>query len=404
MWMFGPATARGRFHARLAVRPVLADGGMGTLLFSRGISVRACLDELVVKRPDLVASLHREYLEAGADLIETLTFGANRIRLDGYGLAAQVHAFNRRAAQLAREARDVTGRDALVAASIGPLVAPAHDVDRPAAHLVRDVFEEQVEGLLEGGVDLFVVETFGDLDHLLIAIDTIRAACDLPVVGEMTFGEELVAVDGTTPARAASVLSEAGVDALGVNCGVGPLACLDALGHMGPSTPEVGRSIMPNAGLPQRVEGRFVYAAEPAYFGEMVPRMLEAGAAIIGGCCGTTPDHVAAMRAALDTGGTVGSASSRDGSGETRRSPRPAASGPTVGVDGREPSATAATDIAPRTTPVERPDRSVGEAPSPTGLAEALAARRYVISVEIDPPRSIRIDRTLEAARQLHQA
>ena len=244
--MSAPTTARARFHDRLAARPLLADGGMGTLLFSRGIAVRACLDELVVKRPDLVASLHREYAEAGADLIETLTFGANRIRLAGYGLAPQVHAFNRRAAQIAREARDVAGRDVLVAGSIGPLVAPAHDVDRPAARLVRDVFEEQVHGLLEGGVDLFVVETFGDLDHLLIAIDTIRSACDLPVVGEMTFGEELVAVDGTTPERAASVLTEAGVDALGVNCGVGPLACLDALGRMGPSTREVARSIMPS--------------------------------------------------------------------------------------------------------------------------------------------------------------
>jgi methionine synthase / methylenetetrahydrofolate reductase (NADH) len=390
--MSTPATARARFHDRLAARPILADGGMGTLLFSRGIAVRACLDELVVKRPDLVASLHREYAEAGADLIETLTFGANRIRLDGYGLAAQVHSFNRRAAQLAREARDVAGRDVLVAGSIGPLVAPAHDVDRPAARLVREVFEEQVHGLLEGGVDLFVVETFGDLDHLLIAIDTIRAACDLPIVGEMTFGEELVAVDGTTPERAASVLTEAGVDALGVNCGVGPLACLDALGRMGPSTPEVARSIMPNAGLPQRVEGRFVYAAEPAYFAAMVPRVLDAGAAIVGGCCGTTPDHVAAMRAALDAIGAGGLARPRETDAGVPS--RAVASGPAVTT----------TDVAPRTPPVERVDRSVGDAPRPTHLAEALAAERYVVSVEIDPPRSIRIDRTLEAARLLQGA
>ncbi|HYM83040.1 MAG TPA: bifunctional homocysteine S-methyltransferase/methylenetetrahydrofolate reductase, partial [Candidatus Dormibacteraeota bacterium] len=376
--------ARRRFQLRLAARPVLADGGMGTLLFSRGIPQRACLDELVEKRPDLVASLHREYLEAGADLIETLTFGANRLRLAGYGLGHRARAFNRRGAQLAREARDVTGREAFVAGSVGPLVAPTHDVARPPADVIRDVFREQVEGLLEGGVDLFVVETFGDLDHLLIAVDTIRAACDLPIVASLTFGEELVAIDGTTPERAADALTAAGVDALGVNCGVGPLACLDALDRMGPPTSDVARSIMPNAGLPQRIEGRFVYAAEPAYLAEMVPRMLDEGARLIGGCCGTTPDHIAAMREVLDRMGASDAARER-----ARREG--------LGV-------TATTDIAPRTPPIERADRTVGEAPPPTRLAIALAEGRYVVSVEIDPPRSIRIDRTLEAARLLQAA
>jgi methionine synthase I (cobalamin-dependent)/5,10-methylenetetrahydrofolate reductase len=381
-----PATARQRFRARLAARPILADGGMGTLLYSRGIPQRACLDELVDRRPELVGTVHREYLEAGADLIETLSFGSNRIRLAGYGLAGRTVSFNRRAAQLAREARDVTGRDALIGGSVGPLVAPTHDVDRPPAAVVRDAFAEQVEGLLEGGIDLFVVETFGDLDHLLIAVDVIRAASDLPVIAEMTFGEELAAVDGTTPERAAAALTAAGVDALGVNCGVGPLACLDALGRMGSPDEMVARSIMPNAGLPQRIEGRFVYAAEPAYFAAMVPSMLDAGARIVGGCCGTTPDHIAAMRVAVDA----------LASEEARARARLA------GLS-TEP-ATAVADVAPRTPLAERNDPSIGEAPPPTRLADALARGRYVISVEIDPPRSIRIDRTLEAARSLQAA
>ncbi len=388
--MTASSSARTRFHARLAGGPILADGGMGSLLFSRGIPQRACLDELVVKRPDLVASLHREYLEAGADLVETLTFGANRIRLAGYGLGGEAHRFNRRAAQIAREARDVVGREALVGGSVGPLVAPAHDVARPPEATIRAVLREQVDGLLEGGVDLFVVETFGDLDHLRIAVETIRATCDLPVIAEMTFGEELVAIDGTTPERAAAELTALGADGVGVNCGVGPLACLDALVRMGPSIGEVARSIMPNAGLPQRIEGRFVYAAEPGYFAEMVPRMLVAGARIVGGCCGTTPEHIAAMRGALDA-----IAASEGARGRARTAP----AGSMATLEGG-----AGTDIAPRTPTPERPDRTVGEAPPSTRLASALADGRYVISVEIDPPRSIRIDRTLEAARLLQAA
>ena len=193
---------RDRFAARLAAAPLLADGGMGTLLFSRGIPQRACLDELAVTRPDLVAAIHREYLEAGADLIETLTFGANRIRLDGYG-SRTGGAFNRRAAQVAREARDVSGRDAWVGGSIGPLGPPTRELRHPDEATIRAAFREQVDGLLEGGADLLVIETFFDLGHLLLAVDEARRAADVPVIASMTFGEDLVLADGTTPAAAA---------------------------------------------------------------------------------------------------------------------------------------------------------------------------------------------------------
>src|SRR6185437_13519312 len=176
--------ARGRLRERLARGPMLADGGMGTLLFSRGIPQRACLDELPTTRPDLIGSIHREYLEAGAELIETVTFGANRLRLTDFGHAADAHRFNRRAAQVAREARDVVGRDALVAGSIGPLGAPTRDLAPHDERTVRAAFREQIDGLLEGGVDLFVIETFFDLPNLLTAIEEARRATDLPIVAE----------------------------------------------------------------------------------------------------------------------------------------------------------------------------------------------------------------------------
>ncbi len=380
---------------------------MGTLLFSRGIPQQASLDQLVLTRPDVVGAIHREYLAAGADAIETCSFGANRVRLASFGLSADAGRINRRAAQLAREARDVAARDVLVAGSIGPLASVARGPLLLSIERVETAFREQVEGLLEGGVDLLVLETFGLLEELLAALAVARSLSDLPVVAEMTFGEELRAIDGTTPAAAARALAEAGVDALGVNCGAGPLVCLDALDGMNVPV-GVARSIMPNAGLPQRVEGQFVYAADPAYLGEMVPRFLAAGAAIVGGCCGTTPAHVAAMRAALDAalaggvGGKTGvealgrpepgAALTVSGGGTMRRTGAPADLGAVW------PS-TSAHEV-PRTGRIEAPT----DAPEPTGLSRALTAGRFVVSVEIDPPRSVRIERTLEAARLLRDA
>ena len=376
---------RARLAARLADRPLLADGGMGTLLFSRGIPQRACLDELVATRPDLVATIHREYLDAGADLIETLTFGANRSRLEGFGLAAEAGRLNRRAAQLAREARDVSGREAWVGGSIGPLGPPTRELRHLDEATIRAAYREQIEGLLEGGADVLVLETFFDLAHLLLAVDEARSAADVPIIASLTFGEDLVLSDGTGPATAAAALTTAGVDAIGVNCGSGPLACIDALEGLGPTTRgEPARSIMPNAGLPQRLEGRFVYAAEPAYFGQIVPRLLDAGARIIGGCCGTTPEHVAAMRTALDATTTAGVRLATARAGSTGRPPAIVIPAPR----------TAAADTAPEPTAAAPGSR----------LARTLLDGRFVISVEIDPPRSIRIDRTIEAARLLRDA
>ncbi len=363
--------ARGRFRDRLTAGPLLADGATGTLLLSRGIPQRAVLDELVATRPELIGAVHREYLAAGADIIETATFGANRVRLAPYGLGDQVGRLARRGAQLAREARDVAGREALVAGSIGPLGVPTREILHLDDAAVRSAFREAIDGLLEGGVDLFWFETFSLIDHLAIAIAEARAAAtDLPIVALLTFGDDIALADGTAPADAARALAAvADIDVIGVNCGAGPVGCLEALAAMG----DVGRAILPNAGLPQRIEGQFVYAAGPEYLGRMVGDMLDAGAVIVGGCCGTTPDHIRAMRAAIDV------------------------------RTGALAAPTAPTTEGPRAAPSLRAAvaATTDEAPPPSGLARALEAGRYVISVEIDPPRSVRVERTIEAARLL---
>ncbi|HUG47054.1 MAG TPA: bifunctional homocysteine S-methyltransferase/methylenetetrahydrofolate reductase [Candidatus Limnocylindria bacterium] len=373
------SAARRAFADRLKRAPLLVDGAMGTLLFSRGVPQRTALDELAESRPDLIGTIHREYIAAGADVLETHSFGANRLRLAPFGLAQRAFALNRQAARLAREARDVAGTsDVLVAGSIGPLTAPVHGPAKPPQGDIRAAFREQLEGLLEGGVDLLMFETFSDLDELLTGVAEARAVCDLPIVAQMTFGEELTAIDGTNPQTAATALATAGVDAVGVNCGVGPLICLDALLQMGQPSVGLARSIIPNAGLPQRVEGQFVYAAGPAYFGEAVGRFMAAGARILGGCCGTTPEHIRHMRQEIDR--TVA----------REQAASVIAPGPT--------------GAAPRTPIVEKTATPQGEPPPPTRLAQALAEKRFVVSVEIDPPRSVRIERTIEAGRLLQEA
>ena len=305
--------ARQAFAERLAERPLLLDGAMGTLLSSRGTPLRASLEELVLSRPEVVAAVHREYIAAGADIIETNTFSASRVRLEQVGLADQTVHINRRAAQLAREAREVSGVDVLVAGSVGPISSPLHGPAHVSPAVAAAAVAEQLEGLLEGGIDLVQLETSSDLAHLLAAVKAARQSSDLPIVASLTFGEDLNVADGSDPAEAATALREAGVDALGVNCGSGPIAGIDVLERMAPAAAEVPLLIMPNAGLSSRVGGTFVWAAEPAYFAEELPRFLAAGARLIGGCCGTTPDHLAAMRQALDRelarhSGTIGHA------------------------------------------------------------------------------------------------
>jgi homocysteine S-methyltransferase len=400
--------ARRSFAARLAARPLLLDGALGTLLFSRGVPQRASLDELVLSRPELITAVHREYIAAGAEVIETDTFSANRVRLAPLGLAERTALLNRRAAQLAREAREVSGRDVLVAGSIGPISSPLHGPSHLPDIEAGRAASEQLEGLLEGGIDLVMIETANDVGHLLAAVEAARRACDLPIVASLSFGEDLLVADGTTAADAATALRQAGVDALGVNCGSGPIAGIEVLEQMAGAAAGTPLLVMPNAGLPGRVGGQFVWAATPAYFAEEVPRFLAAGARLVGGCCGTTPEHVAAMRQALDR------EMARRGAGTTTAA---AASGGSTGD--ATATAGAAKAGAPGAARVSRVQASSGvegssgvqgssgveiAAPAPTGLATALAEGRFVVSVEIDPPRSVNIERTLQSAQLIREA
>ena len=378
---------------RIAERPLLLDGAMGTLLFSRGTPQRASLDELVLSRPDVVAAVHREYIAAGADIIETNSFSANRVHLAQLGLADRTVLINRRAAQLAREAREVAGEEVLVAGSIGPISSPLHGPGHVSTRAAAEAVGEQLEGLLEGGIDLVQLETSSDLAHLLAAIEAARGLSDLPLVASLTFGEDLRMSDGTEPAVAAAALHQAGADVIGVNCGSGPIAGVDALGELAAAAAGTPLLIMPNAGLSGRSGGAFVWAAEPAWFAEEVPEFLAAGARLVGGCCGTTPEHIAAMRQALDReharrAGTAGAAGQAT---------------PTVA-----PVVAPASGPRRRTAADERGvsthDATTPQAPPPTGLATALAAGRFVISVEIDPPRSVRIERTLASAELVRDA
>jgi homocysteine S-methyltransferase len=361
---------------------------MGTLLYGRGVPQRASLDELVLSRPEVVSAIHREYIAAGADIIETDTFGANPVRLAQHGLAERTALLNRRAAQIAREAREVSGKDVLVAGSIGPISSPLHGPGHLPASEAGAAARAQLDGLLEGGVDVLMVETSSDLEHLLAAVEAARRSSDLPVLASVTFGEDLRIADGSSPAEAAAALHAAGVDALGVNCGSGPLAAIDVLEQMRAAAGDTPLLIMPNAGLPGRAGSQFVWAASAAYFGDAVPGFLAADASIVGGCCGTTPEHVAAMRHALDRESARRSGVAAHGGVATERAAT------SSGAERRAPSTVrAATD-----------EPAAIESPPPTGLATALAERRFVISVEIDPPRSVRIERTLQSAGLLRDA
>src|SRR2546422_580298 len=288
------------FDRRLAAGPLLCDGAMGTLLYARGVSIDACFDVLNVSQAKVVQSVHSEYIAAGADCIETNTFGANRFKLAVHGLASDVHQINLRGVKLARDVRESMGRDVLVLGSMGPLGKYLTPLGSVTLEEARATFREQAEALLEGGVDALIVETFSDLTEITLAIEAIRSVTDLPIVAQMAFTDEGVTFMGRSPAEVARTLRALGVQALGANCSVGSSILYEVLEHMLPEAGGVPLSIQPNAGLPSRVGERLIYLSSPAYMAEYAARMVEAGARIVGGCCGTTPQHIAAMREALD--------------------------------------------------------------------------------------------------------
>jgi methionine synthase / methylenetetrahydrofolate reductase (NADH) len=273
----------------------LFDGAMGTLLYNRGVFVNVCYDELNLSRPELVRTIHEEYVVAGAEILETNTFGANPMKLSSFGLAERTEEVNAVAARLAREA--ASGR-AAVAGAIGPLGIRIEPWGPTSLDEAVALFRRQVVGLLEGGVEGFVVETFSDLSEIECAIRAVRAESDFPIFAQMTVGQEGKTAYGTDTTQLAKRLSETSADVIGLNCSVGPAIMLDAIEEMADTT-TLALSAQPNAGLPRTVRDRKIYLASPEYMAQYARRMIDVGVRFVGGCCGTTPDHTRKMRDAV---------------------------------------------------------------------------------------------------------
>ena len=357
------------FRERLAQGTLLLDGAMGTLLHARhNLPIDTCFDLLNLTEPEAVVAIHRRYLNAGAEIIESNTFSANTYKLADCSLERDCAAINRAGVTLARQAVLESGRDDVyVAGSVGPLGVRLAPFGRVTAEEASAAFSEQIGALLEAGADLLIFETFSDVHEIAAAIAAARRIDpDVPVIAQMTFTRDSRTLLGDTPAQVARALHATGADAIGVNCSSGPTHLLRILQLMRRAVPEARFSIAPNAGWPEMAGGRVMYPATPDYFGEYALAFQDAGASIIGGCCGTTPDHIRAMRAALDT---------------------PAHARPAT-VTAAEPVGIAA-----------------GEVPEqPTALARKLAAGQFVVTVEMPPPRSFTAQKVIASAELLREA
>ena len=292
---FTPIPVMPDFLDILGQRVVVFDGGMGTMLYEKGVFINQCFDELNLKEPSKVEEVHREYVAAGADVIETNTFGANRMKLGLHGLEGRVAEINRAAVRLARAA---AGSDTLVAGAVGPLGTPQRVSGDLTGGEMEEIFREQMEALVEEGIDLFVIETIGDLDEMEAALRAARSVAQLPLVAQMTYTDEGVTLSGDTPEAVVERLRPHAVDVLGTNCTIGPKPMLEVVQRL--ATVHHGKlSAQPNAGFPESVEGRLIYMAAPEYLAKYAKRFVQAGVAVVGGCCGTRPEHVRAMKHAV---------------------------------------------------------------------------------------------------------
>ncbi len=357
------------FLSQLDARPLLCDGAMGTMIYSKGIPFERCFDELNQTQPALIADIHRAYIDAGADVIETNTFGANRFKLDEHGLAGKVADINRAAAQLARRVVDASFKPVFIAGSIGPLGARLAPLGRVTPAEARAAFQEQAAALRSGGVDLLIFETFADPAELREAVLAAReVSTALPLVAQVTLTQDGRTPLGHTPAKIAEMLAGLPLDLIGVNCSVGPADMLRHVQNLARVLPLGTRlSAMPNAGWPERVAGRIMYSAPPEYFGDYALALVQAGARLVGGCCGTTPEHITHMRAALDN--------------PTREVTH------LIRVSGEEAKGVSA-------------EGTVG----PTRLAQQLAAGAFVIGVEMSPPKGFSAEKLLAGAATLQAA
>jgi methionine synthase I (cobalamin-dependent)/5,10-methylenetetrahydrofolate reductase len=361
-------------HAQLArlldpAEVVMFDGAMGTMLYAKGVFINQCYDELVLRSPDLVREVHAAYVKAGAEVIETNTFGANRAKLTQYGLEGHVAAINRRAAEVAREA---AGERLLVAGAVGPLGIRLEPYGPTSREEARAMFVEQMQALADGEADCFVLETFADLEELEQAVLAAREVdAALPVIAQATVGPELRTAYGASPEDVARVLDKWGVDVIGLNCSVGPQTILEAIERMAAVTSRK-LSAQPNAGMPRDVGGRTMYMASPEYMATYARHLVQAGAKVVGGCCGTTPEHIKAMVEGV----------------------RPLAPRTRV-VVGETRDGTTANEAKAR-TPVPLAERS--------RLGAKLAGGRFVTSVEIVPPRGIDTTKLEQDAATLAKA
>ena len=351
------------FIERLALGPVLGDGAMGTQLYARGVDVRP-LDRANLTHPQVVKAIHLDYLRAGAEVIQTNTFGANAVRLAAVGARDECEAINRAGVALAQEARRLVGQPVWIAGAIGPLGAEPATFGALDAARAQHAFAEQASTLADAGVDLLILETFGSLAELRIAIDAVHSVSALPIVAEMTFTDEGVTPAGDTPEEIAGELSSADIVAFGGNCSVGPDVVSRVMERFAAVT-DSPLAAEPNAGLPAYVDGKLEYSTGPDYFSECARQMATSGAVLIGGCCGTTPEHIAHVRDALR-------------GVSAHRTPLPAKA--TQRGDEAKPAST--------------------KVPT-TNLAERLGRGEFVVTAEVSPPRGFDVSETLDKLRPI---
>jgi methionine synthase / methylenetetrahydrofolate reductase(NADPH) len=353
------------FLARIKQSPVLCDGAMGSLLYANGIFINRSYDELNLSQPDMIRGIHHDYLQAGAEIIETNTFGANSFRLGRHSLADKVRDINHAGARLAREA--AKSFDVWVAGSVGPLGTRIEPLGKTSFQEARAAFRQQIEALAEAGVDLLILETFGYLEEIHQAMLAAKeVAPSLPLVAQVTIDEDGNCLDGSDPQTFVSKLEEWGADVIGCNCSVGPVAMLDAMEKVRAAT-SLPLAAQPNAGIPRSVDGRNIYLCSPEYMASYARKFVTAGVRLVGGCCGTTPEHIRVMKSALRVGEARGKAVAAQ---------------------------VAASQSAPSAAPVvPLADRSL--------LGSRLARGEFVTMVEIVPPKGIDVRKEVEGARFL---
>ena len=354
----------GNLLDRLKASSVLCDGAMGTMLYAKGIFINRCYDELNLSQPDLIRGIHHEYLQAGAEIIETNTFGANTFHLQRHGLADRVRDINLAGARLARD--EAKSFDVWVGGSVGPLGIRIEPLGKTSFSEARAAFREQIAALVEGGIDVIVLETFGYLEELHQAILAAREVNPaIPVVAQVTIDEDANCLDGSAPEVFAPRLAEWGADVIGCNCSVGPVAMLDAMERVRAVT-SLPLAAQPNAGIPRSVEGRNIYLCSPEYMASYARKFVAAGVRLVGGCCGTTPDHIRTMKSAL----RVGEARAKTATVQAKKESVPAA--------------------VPAKVMEER-----------SRLGRKLASGEFITMVEIVPPKGTDIRKEIDGARFL---